>query len=72
MVLGDSFMNLDPKIVVTKLWQSLKPFSLMTVFSKQFGLFVSITFNRVSFLFLKQVLSLHKLINANLSLRSEK
>ena len=65
-------MNVDLKIVVTNLWQSLEPVSLMTVFCKQFGLFVSMTSNRVLFLLLKQVLSFTKLVDANVSLRSEK
>ena len=71
-VFGDTFMNVYLKIVVTNLWQSLKPISLMTVFWKQFGLFASMTSNTVPFLFLKQALSLTKLLNANESLRSEK
>ena len=50
---GGRFINVDLKIVVTNLWQSLKPVSPMTVFWKQFGLFVSITSNGVPFLFLK-------------------
>lgn len=71
-VFGDSLMNVYLKIVVTNLWQSRKLVSLMTVFWKQFGLIVSVTSNRVPFLFLKQGLSLTKLANANKSFRSKK
>ena len=65
-------MNVDLKIVVTDLWQSFKLTSLMTVFWKQCGLRLSITSNRVPFLFLERLFSLPKLANAKISLRSKK
>ena len=62
-------MNIDLKIVRS---ESLKPVSLMTIFQKEFCLFVSMTSNRVLFLVLKQVLSLTKLVNSNAFLISKK
>ena len=69
MILGVSLIKVEWKIVNTVLWQSLSPVSQTLVFCKEFGLFVSSTFNKVPLVVLKLVGVLTKFVRLKVSIQ---
>ena len=65
-------IKFERKIVNTILWQSLSPVSQTPVFSKEFGLFVSNTPNKLPLVVLKQVGILTRFVKLKVSISSEK